>query len=220
MVDDSSCTEDEENDLQESVAQILSHDLSNLLVTAQSSLELARRKHDDEHLERTATILDNAEVLVNDIVTLARTGNQIDDVAPTELVAVAERAWPSVAAEAATLQIDESHTILADASSLRLLLENLFRNAVEHGRTDATVSVGFVQDIDRTGFYVVDDGAGLSVVDANSIFLSGYSTAEDGSGLGLAIVQRIADAHGWTITVTESDTGGARFEFTDVDIVE
>jgi signal transduction histidine kinase len=220
MADNSPSEETDSIDTQESVAQILSHDLSNLLVTAQSSLELAQRNHEDEHLERTATILDNAEALVDDIVTLTRTGNQVDDVVSTELVAVAERAWPSVANSTAALQIDESRTILADASSLRLLLENLFRNAVEHGRTDATVTVGIVQRTNRTGFYVADNGEGLPMAEPDRVFTPGYSTTKEGMGIGLAIVQRIADAHGWTITVMESDTGGARFEFTNVDIVE
>ena len=33
-----------------------------------------------------------------------------------------------------------------------------------------------------------------------------------GSGLGLAIVRTIVEAHGWTVTATESASGGARFD--------
>jgi signal transduction histidine kinase len=44
----------------------------------------------------------------------------------------------------------------------------------------------------------------------------GFSTAEDGTGIGLGIVEDVATAHGWTVAVTESASGGARFEFTDV----
>ncbi|WP_323676311.1 hypothetical protein [Halorubellus sp. PRR65] len=33
------------------------------------------------------------------------------------------------------------------------------------------------------------------------------------SGFGLRIVAGVADAHGWTVAVTESESGGARFEF-------
>jgi signal transduction histidine kinase len=29
-------------------------------------------------------------------------------------------------------------------------------------------------------------------------------------------VNQVAEAHGWEVTVTESDTGGARFEITGV----
>ncbi|MFC3959808.1 hypothetical protein [Halovivax cerinus] len=31
--------------------------------------------------------------------------------------------------------------------------------------------------------------------------------------VNLAIVRAVADAHGWDPTVTESEAGGARFEF-------
>ena len=42
----------------------------------------------------------------------------------------------------------------------------------------------------------------------------GYSTSEEGTGFGLGIVTQIVEAHGWEIAVTESEQGGARFEFT------
>jgi signal transduction histidine kinase len=45
------------------------------------------------------------------------------------------------------------------------------------------------------------------------VFRRGVSTATDGTGYGLAIVAEIAEAHGWEIRLTESDAGGARFEF-------
>ncbi|WP_162551650.1 ATP-binding protein [Halohasta litchfieldiae] len=44
----------------------------------------------------------------------------------------------------------------------------------------------------------------------------GYTTDADGTGLGLAIVEQIADAHGWTVSVTDSHTGGARFEIGNI----
>jgi two-component system OmpR family sensor kinase len=45
------------------------------------------------------------------------------------------------------------------------------------------------------------------------VFEAGVSGAEMGSGLGLAIVRRVAEAHGWSVSVTEGSEGGARFEF-------
>jgi signal transduction histidine kinase len=49
------------------------------------------------------------------------------------------------------------------------------------------------------------------------VFETGFSTAEDGTGFGLAIVGEIADAHGWSVSVTEGHEGGARFEITGVE---
>jgi signal transduction histidine kinase len=67
------------------------------------------------------------------------------------------------------------------------------------------------------GFYVADDGPGIPSEDRERVFEGGYSTDPDGTGFGLAIVRRIAEAHDWQIRITESDEGGARFEFSDVD---
>ncbi|TKX76264.1 sensor histidine kinase, partial [Halorubrum sp. SD626R] len=69
------------------------------------------------------------------------------------------------------------------------------------------------------GFYVADDGDGIDPADRDSVFEPGHTTAEGGTGFGLAIVDRIAQAHGWEVTLTESRTGGARFEFDGVSVL-
>ncbi|MEA5388267.1 ATP-binding protein [Haloarculaceae archaeon H-GB2-1] len=51
----------------------------------------------------------------------------------------------------------------------------------------------------------------------SEVFESGFTTAAGGTGFGLAIVKQIASVHGWSIQLTESDDGGARFEFLGVD---
>lgn len=210
----------EESELLEEVAQVLSHDLENYLMIAQGSLELARREPDEEHFERTAAILENSEQLVDDLVTLARTGRQCGNVRPTELGEVCDSAWVTVAESDASFELEDDAEIRADASSLRLLLENLFQNAVEHGRSDATVRVGTFRRPGAAGFYVADDGDGFSADEPDRAFETGYTTADEQTGLGLSIVRRIAEAHGWTVSATESRSGGARFEFSNVDVVE
>ena len=45
----------------------------------------------------------------------------------------------------------------------------------------------------------------------------GYSTSDSGTGFGLSIVGEIVEAHGWTIRVAASGTGGARFEVYGID---
>lgn len=96
---------------------------------------------------------------------------------------------------------------------MRQLFENLFRNAVEHGGPDVTVTVGEL----RNGFYIQDNGNGVPEPHREEVFETGYSTSEDGTGFGLSIVQQVANAHGWSIRVTESADGGARFESTGVE---
>jgi signal transduction histidine kinase len=101
---------------------------------------------------------------------------------------------------------------------LSQLLENLFRNAVEHGGDDVTVNVGSLPG----GFYVADDGPGIPAADRESVFEPGFTTNDDGTGFGLEIVEAVASAHGWDVRVTDAaeGEGGARFEFTGVDVLD
>ena len=73
---------------------------------------------------------------------------------------------------------------------------------------------------DGAGLYVEDDGPGVPADERGSVFEAGYSTTTQGTGFGLAIVAEIAEAHGWTVRLAESNTGGARFEISDVEFVQ
>jgi signal transduction histidine kinase len=75
---------------------------------------------------------------------------------------------------------------------------------------DVTVTVGPTAD----GFYVEDDGPGIPESERDRVFEGGYTTTDGGTGFGLNIVRTVAEAHGWTVAVTEGAAGGARFEFT------
>jgi Signal transduction histidine kinase len=115
------------------------------------------------------------------------------------------------------INIHTPRTLEADRSRLKQLLENLYRNAIEHGGKELTVSAGITDD----GFYIADTGSGIPLSESEKIFNAGYSTAEKGTGFGLRIVKQVADAHGWEIDVTNTtEQGGARFEFIGVQFTD
>jgi len=70
------------------------------------------------------------------------------------------------------------------------------------------------------GFYVEDDGPGVTPEERDEVFDYEFSTDEDGTGLGLAIVEAIARAHGWSVEMTEGSDGGARVVFSGVDVAD
>jgi PAS domain S-box-containing protein len=202
-----------QNERLDEFASLVSHDLRNPLNVAQGRLDLARAEADSDHLETVADAHDRMETLIEDLLELARQGGRIESLEPVALDDVTRGCWVNVATADATLEVATDATIRADRSRLQNLLENLFRNAVEHGGTDVTVTVSGLPD----GFAVADDGVGVPADRREEVFETGVSTADGGTGFGLSIVQQIAEAHGWAVTVTESDGGGARFEVTGVE---
>ena len=210
-----------QNERLASFASMVSHDLRNPLNVAMARLELARSDYDDENLETVSDALARMETLVDDVLTLARQGQPIDETTVVSLSALTESAWKMVDARDAGLETEGEYTFAADAERLQQLLENLFRNSIEHGRPSGdehlTIRVGPLAD--GSGFYVEDDGAGIPAEEREEVFESGYTTATHGTGFGLAIVGEIVTAHGWKIGVTEGRDGGARFEIRGVEPV-
>ena len=204
-----------QNDRLESFASVVSHDLRNPLNVAQSSVELLDDGRDSDHVDRIDRSLVRMSDIIDDVLTLARQGDTVDAPSPVDLETMAEDAWSYVETGDAVLTVAGEGRIEADASRLKELLNNLFRNAVEHGGA-GELTIGFTGDGEDFGFYVADDGSGIPADQRGEVFETGFSTARQGTGLGLAIVEEIATAHGWTVSVADSDAGGARFEVTGV----
>jgi PAS domain S-box-containing protein len=202
-----------QNERLESFASVVSHDLRNPLNVAELRLELAREECDSEHLADVADALGRSQALIDDLLALAREGEPVSDVEPVDLADLVGDCWHNVETTAATVDAGTDRVMRADPNRLKQLLENLFANAVDHGGADVTVTVGDLAD----GFYVADDGPGVPPSEREQVFESGYSTADGDTGFGLAIVAEIAEAHGWSVAVTDSEDGGARFEITGVE---
>jgi PAS domain S-box-containing protein len=197
-----------QNDRLEDFAGIVSHDLRNPLTVLETSLDLARETGEAEHFDRAGRAVDRMAALIEDLLTMARYGRTPDSVESLSLDRAACEAWQTVDTGDATLDVGADAAVRAESTRLRELLENLFRNAVVHGGSTVTVRV-FETD---AGFAVADDGPGIPPDERDRVFERGYSTADDGTGYGLAIVADLADAHGWDVSVAESEAGGARFD--------
>ncbi|WP_049936343.1 hybrid sensor histidine kinase/response regulator [Haloplanus natans] len=219
-----------QNERLEEFASVVSHDLRNPLNVAEGHLDLLQQECDRGRLDAVSRAHDRMNALIDDLLTLAREGEEVGDLEAVDLAAITERCWRNVDTDGATIDLRTDRTIRADPSRLQQLLENLVRNSVEHGSTGnrtksgdsvehgttddgVTVTVGDLPD----GFYVADDGPGIPEAERDRIFDAGYTTSQDGTGFGLRIVEQVAEAHAWDIEVLERDGGGARFEITGVE---
>ncbi|MFB6150195.1 MAG: ATP-binding protein [Haloarculaceae archaeon] len=138
----------------------------------------------------------------------------------TELVPLVEDIWSVIAPESAELRVElpEGTVVTADADVLRPVFENLLKNAVDHAGPGVTVRLGAT---DTNDLYVADDGPGIPEDQREKVTELGYTTergdadaagGDTGTGTGLDIVSRTVDRQGWELTITESESGGARFE--------
>ncbi|MFB6195693.1 MAG: PAS domain S-box protein [Haloplanus sp.] len=155
-------------------------------------------------------VVDRMEALISDLLAMAEHGQRVLNPEPVSLETVASEAWSQVETTAADLSVEDGE-LEADAERLRELLSNLFRNSVEHGGRDVHVRVGPLHF--HRGFFVEDDGPGIPPNERDEVLERGFTTDEEGTGFGLAIVERIAEAHDWSVSVTDGQDGGARFEF-------
>jgi PAS domain S-box-containing protein len=221
-----------QRDRLDELASLVSHDLRNPLDVSGQRARRLRELLDEADLsrERRADVeaelagieraTERAAEISDDLLTLSENsgedavdaavagGEACEGTGPVPLRAVAADAWDTVDTDGLDLLIRGSRPVDADGSDLRRMLENCFRNAAEHAVGATTVVVGASGE----GFYVEDDGEGLPVEARDHALERGFTLTTDGSGLGLSIVEELATAHGWTVHLTEGESGGLRVE--------
>lgn len=202
---------EQQNEQLEEFSRRVSHDLKNPLAVAEGRLELARETCDEPNLERAADAIDRSIEIVGDLRSQAQAMTDAETVESVSLAATVKWCWRGIETAKETLVVETEQTISAMPGRLKQILDNLLANAVEHGGDGVTVTVGDLED----GFYVSDTGDGIPAVDRDRVFERGYTTG--GSGVGLDIVRENVEAHGWTIEVADSVSGGATFRIHGVD---
>ncbi|WP_435177031.1 sensor histidine kinase [Halorussus sp. AFM4] len=204
-----------QNERLESFAGMLAHELRNPLNVAQ--IYLQRLEGDPEDVAEVESGLDRIEEMIDILLVTVRGSEANVDWKPVSLADVTAAAWSDLSPDEAELVVATDQTIRADPVHVRHLFRNLFSNALEHGDPTVTVRVGSLET--GVGFYVEDDGPGIPEDDRESVVQAGYTTKSGGLGLGLAFVANLVDTYGWDWTIAESAAGGARFEFSGVDVV-
>jgi len=107
--------------------------------------------------------------------------------------------------------------VFADRVQIQQILVNLIRNAVEAMGAQTTPRMltlsSEIQD-DLAMICVADTGPGVAAEVASRLFTPFTSTKHDGMGVGLSICRRIAESHGGTLWLEETDSPGTSFRFT------
>ncbi|MCK1791374.1 sensor histidine kinase [Pseudomonas violetae] len=97
-----------------------------------------------------------------------------------------------------------------NATLLHAVMGNLLRNALHY------TEQGFIRlTLTETGFLVEDSGVGIPEDKREAMFepfVRGTEKRGEGLGLGLSLVQRICENQGWSVSLTNMEPNGCRFE--------
>jgi len=137
---------EEKRQLREQHAQVdafienISHDLRSPLAVAKAGVVVTRKTGNIETLERIDRAHDRIQTLLEDLLVVAREGPTLEpaDLEVVDLADAVTEAWRVAEATVdieAVGEFDAKTRIVASPSRLQQLLENLFRNCVEHGST-------------------------------------------------------------------------------------
>lgn len=116
------------------------------------------------------------------------------------------------------LTVDVADTVvLADASRLRQVLDNLVSNALKYTPVGGHVGLAVRADGDDVVFELTDDGIGVEPAELPHLFdrlfraASARESRIPGTGLGLAVSKALVEAHGGTLTVRLNEPRGLVF---------
>jgi len=103
-----------------------------------------------------------------------------------------------------------------DPDKFTQVVTNLIENGVRHGEGTVTVTVSPLPptaDFPGVLMIVDDEGEGIPEAIRRRVFTKFWKHGErGGSGLGMYLVNGLVRAHGGTLRITDSPTGGARIE--------
>ena len=214
-------------DLREQFIAVLGHDLRNPLAAVDATAELLVRRTSAPELVRMGTRLRTAALrmsrLIDDVMDFARgrLGAGIDvSQLPVDDLATALHDVVTELRDAHPDRVVLDHiaitcSIRCDRARIQQLISNLLGNALTHGAQDTPIEVRATVDDGTLVLSVSNGGDPIAPENLERVFEPYWrpanNTPRGGLGLGLYICSQIAKAHGGSIQVNSSKTGGTCF---------
>lgn len=201
-------------------ADRVAHDLRSPLSIASGMLELVQRQAGDELSDELAHLVDRSVAathrvtdLVATLLMYARAKRPDESHAPLDLAHTALLAAEAAGVEddGGTVTVHDLPTVVANATSMQRVFQNLFTNAVRyagpHRATAITVSASLEHG--RRHVFVDDDGPGIAPEHREIVFAEGERLDQggDGLGLGLPAVRATVERYGGQVWIEEPPDG-------------
>jgi signal transduction histidine kinase len=203
--------------------RLLRHDLGNELQVIAGFADVVAEDVDGqtaEHAEKIQRAAGNAADLIERVGDLVSSLEAQDEPEPRDLrpvladtAADIEANYPSLAVE---FDPDDADYRVYGGDLLDSVFRNIVSNAAVHNEGDVTVRITVAESgTEQVVVTVADDGEGVDEAVREEIFQMGHKGPDSsGSGFGLGFVRALTESYGGSITVADSEAGGAAFHVT------
>lgn len=204
-------------------AAMASHELRSPLTIVQTSADLiAYRDNDPEikpYLEKIQRSAANMANIIDTLLAVTRDQPTRNADQSIQLQPLVDEILDAMKHEIRTKQIEIENNlapeinIKADKTLLTVVLTNLIKNGVKHGR-DSSIKI----EMEGRVLSITDSGIGIDSDELQHIFDFGYrGQNSQGYGVGLYISKLVCDHQGWSLDMVPNPRGGiiARVSFAD-----
>ncbi len=201
-------------------------ELNNAIGGVIGRIQLLREKLSDKDHQRDLALIEELIIPTTDTIKRIQqfvSAAQSKDFEATDLVRVVSEVvadtdckWSEMAdARGVEVVIScccEDAVISGFEPDLRLILDKLLDNAVEHSPENGTVEIALISNEKGYQLSVSDQGSGVASINRDRIFYPFFTTKEQrGAGMSLAIVHGVVVRHGGTVLVSDNEDHGAIF---------
>ena len=204
-----------------------SHDLRTPLAIMKTEIEVALQNNHADNSTYRKTLKSGLEeiqtmsLLVEDLLTLARTENKNKDITKMYidyqdvLNKLVNRIQKQVNEKSITVQLDIKDTgkIYVHEHSFTRALQNIVQNAIRYTKSGGVISIKLVRLGRHFTLSIKDTGVGISSKDLPYVFDRFYKASHSrndqaGSGLGLSIAKEIIEMYGGSLSIESNEGKG------------
>lgn len=197
----------------------IAHEVRNPMTTVRGLLQFMSTKREfTNHKEKFSLMideLDRANSIITEFLSLAK--NKAMNFADNNLNDLIREIHPLLQADALRnncdieMSLGNIPAIYMDQNSIRQLILNMIRNAIDAMPTGGIIHITTEKDDQRVLLIIKDHGIGIPLGDKEKLGTPFFTTKDNGTGLGLAVCYRIVQRHAATITVESELSKGTIF---------
>lgn len=201
------------------MAASIGHEVRNPMTTVRGFLQYLSNKQEFknslEHFTLMISEMDRANQIITEFLALAK--NKSMDFKDRDLNQIITEIVPLLQSDAVrsrcqiALHLLPIPSVSVDENSMRQLILNLVRNAIESMVQGGVVTISTEQRDEQVILAIQDQGTGISPDILNKLGTPFLTTKENGIGIGLAVCYRIVYRHAGVIEVDSKVGEGTKF---------